>query len=465
MRDERIHIMSKKTTPAGAAWVLYWMEASLRCEDNLALRYALGQAHQKQLPLLVVYGLTVDQPNVSKFKFSFVADGLKSVAYYLAERDIPFLIRDRPPPEAALELSNRAALTVTDMGYTRLQLEWRRYFADRTPGPAIMVEDNICLPVSSAYPKSAVGARVLRPRISQAMEVFLSDDLPDPERQSIHVDLTFDSLDPEKLSQEYREVTHQPGRVKSLPGGEAESLSRLDSFIENQLDRYPEDRNNPVLDGSSGLSPYLHFGQISVREVARRALIHGGAGSEVFLEELLVRRELAINFTWYNPDYESPEVLPRWAVETLDNHASDRRPFIYEEAVMEAGQTGDPYWNACQLQMIHTGNMHGYMRMYWGKKVIEWSADWRQAWSLLMRWNDFYELDGEDPNGYAGVAWCFGMHDRPWANRDVFGSIRYMNDKGLKRKFDADAYVQKVNNLIAGIQMPENNRIARKKRV
>ena len=426
----------------------------MRIGDNLALDYARRAAARRGLPLLVVFGLTPGYPGAAARAYAFLLDGLRDAAARLADEGIPFIVRSAPPPEAALEFADRAALTVTDMGYTRIQRRWRRELAERIPGPAIMVEDNVSVPAAHLYPKAAVGARVLRPRIQAALEDFLNDGVEPEGGTPAGLEAPpapiFDPAD--AVLPDPADLAAEAGRaappVKGRRGGETAAEAALERFINGPIHRYDEDRNDPVLRGTSGLSPFLHFGQISVREAARRAKTVGGPGAEAFLEELLVRRELAVNFAWYHPNCDDPEVLPGWARESLDAHGSDPRPVLYEPAVMEAGETYDPYWNACQKEMVHTGTMAGYMRMYWGKKVIEWSADWRRAWALLVEWNDRYELDGRDPNGYAGVAWCFGMHDRPWKTRAVFGSIRYMNDKGLKRKFDADAYVRDVEERI-----------------
>ena len=170
-------------------------------------------------------------------------------------------------------------------------------------------------------------------------------------------------------------------------------------------------------------------------------------GREAFLEELIARRELAANFVYYNSKYDSIDCLPDWCTKTLGDHEGDPREYIYSLEEFEAAETHDPYWNAAQRQMVITGKMHGYMRMYWGKKILEWSPSPRVAYETALYLNDKYELDGRDPNGYTGVAWCFGKHDRPWKERPVFGKVRYMNDRGLRRKFDADLYVRKVEGL------------------
>ena len=443
MRQERVHILSRRPLPSKPDWVLYWMQASVRIVDNMALEYASREADERKLPLVVVFGLKEGSVGLGLRHASFFLDGLKSVAKSLKDMGIPFAVKDLPPHEAALNVADRAALTVMDMGYTRNQRFWRDEFVRRAPGPVIMVEDNVCVPVESAYEKSAVGARVIRPRVNRVREEYLSDriGLVETPKKPTHFDLEITDAN----------FGTNPTSNTILRGGGDEAEKVLNRFLEERLERYGEDKNDPSKKAASGLSPYIRFGHISVREIARRVLSVGGKGAEDFLEELLIRRELAVNYAWYFPEYDDPGTLPTWARENLDAHSTDRRPFIYAEEEMESGSTHDPYWNACQKEMVYTGCMHGYMRMYWGKKVIEWTQDWRAAWYLLMKWNDQYELDGRDPNGYAGVAWCFGMHDRPWTQRPVFGAVRYMNDKGLRRKFDIEAYVRDVTVRIAGV--------------
>jgi len=235
--------------------------------------------------------------------------------------------------------------------------------------------------------------------------------------------------------------------VSNFPGGQEEANRHLEIFLETKIDRFEKERNDPNCDCLSEMSPFLHFGQISPCLIARRVMESGSSGIEAYLEELIVRRELSMNFVFYNSRYDSFEALPPWAQKTLNEHRSDRREYVYSLSELEDGMTHDPYWNAAQREMVAKGKMHGYMRMYWGKKILEWSPDPETAISSANYLNDRYELDGRDPNGYSGILWCFGKHDRAWAERSVFGKARYMNSNGLKRKFDADAYVQKISSL------------------
>ena len=247
--------------------------------------------------------------------------------------------------------------------------------------------------------------------------------------------------------------------VKPSPfftGGYKRALKQMRTFLKKKLDRYDFLRNNPAEAYQSGLSPYLHFGQISPLQIALEAMKIDSPGRKAFLEELIVRRELSHNFVYYNRRYDQYDALPPWVLRTLNYHAKDRRESLYTRQQLEQAQTHDPYWNAAQTEMTLTGKMHGYMRMYWGKKIVEWTRRPEEAFQIALTLNNKYELDGRDPNGYAGVAWCFGKHDRPWGERPVFGKVRYMNAAGLKRKFNPDLYVQKIESLLTSDPTSKN---------
>ena len=227
-------------------------------------------------------------------------------------------------------------------------------------------------------------------------------------------------------------------------GGTAEAKRRFEQFLKHRLEGFAHNRNDPGGDGGSDMSPYLHFGQVSPVTLALLAIDHGGSGTPAFLEEVIVRRELAVNFVHYNDHYDSFASLPLWAQKTLSHHQADQREYGYLPDELERAATHDPYWNAAQQEMMKSGKMQGYMRMYWGKKILEWSKTPQGAYSVALYLNNKYEIDGRDPSGYAGVAWCFGKHDRPWGEREIFGMVRYMNAQGLGRKFSMDRYIEKV---------------------
>ncbi|MBN2199006.1 MAG: deoxyribodipyrimidine photo-lyase [Candidatus Aminicenantes bacterium] len=443
---DRVQLLSRGG-PRKGDYVLYWMQASPRIDSNHALEFAVRQANERRLPLLVFFGLTPRFPEAASRAYHFLLEGLRDVERGLRERRIGFVARRVEPDRGALALGRRAGLIVVDRSYTRLERAWRDRVADRAACPVIQVETNVVVPVEAVSEKEEYAAATLRPKLKRLLKDFLVPlDVTEVKKPFPQGD--FESLD---LSDPARVAAALPvdkrvGRSPLFTGGETEARKRLDRFIRRGLEGYDGGRNDPALEGTSRLSPYLHFGHISPLAVALRVRKAGGDGpaAEAFLEELVVRRELAVNFVLHNPRYDAYEGLPAWCRKTLARHRREKRPYLYTARELETGRTHDPYWNAAQKQMVRGGWMHGYMRMYWGKKILEWSRTPEEAFRTALRLNNRYELDGRDPNGFAGVAWCFGKHDRPWGERRVFGLVRYMNEAGLKRKFDADRYVKTV---------------------
>jgi deoxyribodipyrimidine photo-lyase len=332
-------------------------------------------------------------------------------------------------------------MVVTDRGYLRLQRKWRTELATHLDCPFIQVETDAIVPVEFASPKAEYAAATLRPKLGRVLLRFL---VPVEPRQPAvpPLPLEEDTIELNDLNAVLKNlaVDSTVGPVSAFQGGGSEAERRLQMFLDEQLDRYADLRNDPTMQVSSRLSPYLHFGQMSPLEIALRARDRGGRGADAFLEELIIRRELSLNFVHYNPAYDSLAGLPQWSRDTLAKHQSDARPYRYDLSTLEQGATHDPYWNAAQLEMVRTGSMHNYMRMYWGKKLLEWSPTPAEAFERALYLNNRWQLDGRDANSYAGVAWCFGMHDRPWRERSVFGKVRYMNAAGLERKFAIREY-------------------------
>lgn len=434
--------------PAPGDYVLYWMQASQRAEFNPALEYAAWTARQIRKPLLVFFGINESYPGANSRHFSFMLEGMAETYSALKERGITMVCWKDDPPKGALRLADRACVVVVDRGYLRHQVAWRRSLAALSPCPVIQVEGDAVVPVKTAYPREAYSAAPLRRRIQRYLSHFLrytpeittkvKDFTPDTE--------SLDLSDPSRLLR-HLGVPRLPPPVTSFVGGTSEAKAVLERFIEEKLDFYPSLSRHPELDFTSHLSPYLHFGQISPVYVAIRVRKTGSPGAEAFLEQLVVRRELSLNLVTYNPHYDSLLALPYWARETLERHLRDRRAYLYTLDELEDALTHDPFWNAAQKELVATGYMHNYMRMYWGKKILEWSPHPEEALHRILYLNDKYELDGRDPNGYAGALWCLGKHDRPFRERQVFGTVRYMSESGLKRKFDMDTYVKRAESL------------------
>jgi deoxyribodipyrimidine photo-lyase len=422
-------------------FVLYWMQATQRTDYNHALEYSILKANKLNRPLLVYFGIVEAYPEANERHYSFMLEGLKEVQAALEEKGIGMVIKRNSPEIGVSELAKSASLVVVDQGYTKTERGWTRAAAERIGCPLIQVESNVIVPVKAASPKEEYSAATFRPKIKKVLDKYLVPIVNRSlKKDSLKLDFSsFDIGDTEKAVSQLG-IDGSVKKVESFRGGAAQADRRLREFIKTKLDDYPESRNDPTKEGQSNLSPYLHFGQISPLYVALKVSETDSLGKDAYLEELIVRRELACNFVFYNSNYDSFGGLPEWAKKTLNEHQKDKREYVYSLDELENAETHDPYWNAAQKQMAVEGKMHGYMRMYWGKKILEWSETPEEAYKIALHLNNKYELDGRDPNGFAGVAWCFGKHDRPWKEREIFGKIRYMNANGLRRKFDADAY-------------------------
>jgi deoxyribodipyrimidine photo-lyase len=447
IQPERVQALNARPARPGR-FVLYWMQAAQRTEFNHALEFAAREANALGLPLVAYFGLTPRFPEANARHYAFLLEGLEEAAAALERRGIRLVVRPGPPDEGVVELGRRAALVVVDAGYLRVERAWRKAAAGLLECPLVQVETNAVVPVNAASPKEEYAAATLRPKIYRLLEKFLVP-LKTTRLKKDSLGLRFDSLAVENPAAVLATlpVDRSVAPVTSFKGGASRGRRLLRAFIARKLPGYAEGRNDPNRDAQSGLSPYLHFGQLSPLQAALEVKAAGGYGTEAFLEELIVRRELSLNFVSYNPDYDRYAGLPAWCRATLAEHRQDRREYAYSPEDWEAARTHDPYWNAAQREMVLTGRMHGYMRMYWGKKILQWSRSPQEALRTALRLNNKYELDGRDPNAFAGVAWCFGKHDRPWGRRPVFGSIRYMAASGLRRKFDADAYVRRIAGL------------------
>jgi deoxyribodipyrimidine photo-lyase len=426
-------------------FVLYWMQATQRAKYNHALEYSILMANKLNRPLLVYFGITESYPEANERHYWFMLEGLKEVQSELDNKGIKLVIMRISPEIGAIELAKSASMVVVDRGYTKTERKWTKNAAEKINCPLIQVESNLIVPVEVASQKEEYSAATLRPKINKVINRYLVPmDHNFPKNDSLKLD--FSSFEIQDISKAVSqlEIERNVKKSETFVGGTKEAKKLLQNFIKRKLDRYGEDKNDPNKQCVSNMSPYLHFGQISPLQIALMVLKTDSPGLDYYLEELVIRRELAVNFVFYNLHYDSFDGLHEWQKNTLSEHRNDHRDYIYNESELENARTHDPYWNAAQKEMRRTGKMHGYMRMYWGKKIIEWTRTPEQAYKTALYLNNKYELDGRSPNGFAGVAWCFGKHDRPWKERAIFGKIRYMNVKGLKRKFDADAYVKMI---------------------
>ena len=435
-------------------YVLYWMQQSQRALGNHALEYAVELANKLGRPLVVGFGLMDDYPEANLRHYVFMLEGLRETALALAKRGIGFVLRNGSPARVALELAQRACLVVCDRGYLRQQRAWRRQVAAEAKCRVVEVESDVIVPVEITSQKAEFSARTLRLKIQSQLADYLQELVPvdvQHHADGLKVPPSLELCDPEALARSLK-LDHSVMPVtRFFRGGTNAAEQLFQAFLGEGLRSYTAHRNQPQTNDVSHMSMYLHFGQISPSWLALEARKHAAeAGDDVatFIEELLVRRELAINFVHFNQHYDRYENLPEWARRTLDDHRRDKRPHLYSREQLEAAETHDLYWNAAMREMRDTGYMHNYMRMYWGKKILEWTATPEEAFATALAINNRYFLDGCDANSFANIAWIFGQHDRPWTERPVFGKVRYMNARGLERKCDIAAYVAKVEELV-----------------
>ncbi|MBV9065377.1 MAG: deoxyribodipyrimidine photo-lyase [Methylobacteriaceae bacterium] len=445
---------------AQGSYILYWMQQSQRESFNPALEAAIASANRLSLPVLVCFGLSDGYPEANARHYSFMLEGLRDVEAALRQRGVAFVIRLGSPDDVAIEFATRAAIVVCDRGYLRLQRQWRAKLAAAARCRVLQVEGDVVVPVEQASRRREVGARTLRPKIMRVRDGFLqplrrTSVKHKSNAKSLALPASLDVSDPSALLTKLR-IDRSVRPVARFRGGYSEAKRHLDAFVGGPLQDYASRRNEPAAMQVSFLSAYLHFGQISPVEIALAARETSASQSDksAYLEELIVRRELAMNFVEHTPDYDSYSCLPEWARTTLAQHSKDKRPHIYTEDGLTAAKTHDPYWNAAMSEMRETGYMHNHMRMYWGKKILEWSKTPEQAYVTAIALNNRFFLCGRDANSFANIAWCFGLHDRPWPERPIFGKVRSMTASGLERKMDVNAYLERVDSLVAAEGVP-----------
>jgi deoxyribodipyrimidine photo-lyase len=415
------------------------MSRDQRVADNWALLHAQDLARGR--PLGVVFTLAGGFLGATARAYDFMFRGLREMEQGLHDRGIPLFLLTGDPVDTLPRWvrSVGAGAVVTDFSPLRIHRRWKDAVASAISVPLVEVDAHNVVPSWVASPKAEYGAYTIRPKLNRLLPGFLTD-FPDMGR---HATPWMGSVEPVNWSGVWAFVNPDPGvpPVEAVVPGEKAASAALGGFLERS-DGYATGRNDPNASDVSGLSPYFHFGHLSPQRAAWAA--HRKGGLEAFLEELIVRRELSDNFCLYTADYDAVSAFPAWSRATLEAHRRDRRDFLYTREDFEAARTHDPLWNAAQTEMVARGKMHGYLRMYWAKKILEWSPSPEDALATVLALNDRYELDGRDPNGYAGAAWAVGgVHDRPWAERPVFGMVRYMNDRGCARKFDVDAYIRR----------------------
>ncbi|KAL6069158.1 Deoxyribodipyrimidine photo-lyase [Balamuthia mandrillaris] len=472
-------IKEAKGATARATGVVYWMSRDQRVHDNWALLHAKELADALNVPMGVLFCMVPGFKGAGLRQFSFMVKGLQEVEQTLQAINVPFCILTGQPKERIPEFLQSYAVShlVYDFSPMNIGRQWKMevasagYLQDSDVQVTEVDAHNI-VPVWVTSDKQEYAARTIRPKIHARIGEFLHEF---PSLNEVFGGSSSSKSDVKEEIKQEKSTTPKGAskwpkpwptvdwnnvwefvrsntdasvaEVSWITPGESAARQALDHFVNTKLKDYKTNRNDPTLDAQSHLSPYLHFGQLSAQRCILDSKKHQSAsrgGYEAFFEELVVRRELADNYCFYNANYDSFEGFPSWAKESLTKHAKDRREYLYSYEELDKGQTHDPLWNAAQREMVSQGKMHGFMRMYWAKKILEWTEAPQMALEYAIKLNDRYELDGRDPNGYVGCAWSIGgLHDQGWAERPIFGKVRYMNLKGCQRKFNVEAYVRK----------------------
>ncbi|MFZ6022763.1 MAG: deoxyribodipyrimidine photo-lyase [Patescibacteria group bacterium] len=415
----------KETSPrAASGTVVYWMSRDQRVKDNWALFHAQQLALSYKIPLHVVFVQQKEFLQAQERIFEYMKNGLALAAQELFDLNITFEILDGLPHN---ELPNyldkvKATALITDFSPLKIKSDWLKKLAPRVNCSIYVVDAHNIVPPWIASQKQEYAARTFRPKITSYLNEYLSE-LP--------------------------KVVHHPFGQAKKSNLSTTNVSALHTDylqdVEQTLSNY-ENRNNPLAHATSKLSRAIHFGHVSSLRLALfTQSLPQSTARDSFFEQLVVRRELAENYCYYNENYDNPEGFPLWAQQTLRVHSIDKRPYIYTTDQFEQATTHEPFWNAIQKELVKNGYLNGYLRMYWAKKILEWTPNPMVAQGIAIYLNDKYQFDGRDPNGYTGIAWAIGgVHDRPWFTREIFGTIRYMNESGARRKFDVDEYIKQI---------------------
>jgi deoxyribodipyrimidine photo-lyase len=441
--------------PVRGRCVVYWMQRAQRGRDNHALDVAVNVANALGLPCVAYFAVVKNFPHANLRHYAFMSEGLPDVEEDCAERDVGFVMRRAPDESPERFFADvGAAMVVSDENPLREPERWRVRLAERLRIPFWTVGADVIVPPKLLH-KAQFSAGVIRPRLMRMLPEFLqpyenarAETAWKKPRGLLVEDVRAD------LTRGWRDFDRSVKPVEEWRGGRKAATRRMELFVAKMLEGYERDRSRPELDGTSKLSPYLHFGHIgpltialAVKAAAKKNA-HLKTTQDSFLDELIVWRELSVNFVRYQPEYDSIACADNWARLTIAKHDEDEREVLYTLKQMEEARTGDELWNAAQLQMVHYGWMHNYLRMYWAKKILEWTRDTATGMKRAIYLNDRYFLDGRDPNGYAGIAWAIlGKFDRAWGERPVFGKRRYMSGQSMSRKFDAKRYIEQMRSL------------------
>ncbi len=445
INEKRIRLLQKGNETNGP--IIYWMSRDQRVHDNWALLFAQKLTKDNKRSLVVLFNLVPDFLEATIRQYDFMLRGLQEIDAELKNYNIPFYLTIGKPEEEIPNLLKKlgASILVSDFDPLKIKRIWKRDVAKQITIPFYEVDAHNIVPCLYVSNKLEFAAYTIRPKIHKALIEFM-DEFSSLKKMN-KSEISSEIIDWSKIQKSLK-INFDVKEVDWIKPGESEAQKTFNHFLKKKFENYHELRNDPTKDYQSNLSPYLHFGQISAQRIAHDTEKFKGnpESKKVFLEELIVRRELSDNFCYFNKNYDSFDGFHDWAKTSLNEHRKDEREFVYTLKQFESANTHEDLWNAAQKELISTGKMHGYMRMYWAKKILEWTKSPEEALKIAIYLNDKYELDGRDPNGYTGVAWSIGgIHDRAWFERPVYGKIRYMNRNGAASKFDVKAYVNKFS--------------------
>jgi deoxyribodipyrimidine photo-lyase len=448
--NPRVRVRRPGVLKKSGKCVVYWMQRAKRGNGNAALNTAIQIANELNLPVVVFFSVIPSYPNANLRHYYFMGQAFPEIAEDLKERGIGFILRRHPDNSLERFLEEvDAAVLIGDENPCREPERWRQVLAKRLKIPFWTVDADVVVP-SSLFSKHFYLLHHFRPKLYAELPKYLEEESePTPQKEwKLKAE---GYLLGEDITRGFNKLDRSVLPVDTFVGGPHAARKKLRDFIAGGLKDYSTHRNHPELDGTSQLSPYLHFGHIGPGTIVleiEKAVKKGRVSAQAkdsFLNELVGWRELSVNFVRFTPNYDSWECAEPWAKGSLLSHANDRRQWIYSLEQLEKAQTHDELWNAGQMQMVQTGWMHNYLRMYWAKKILEWTPNPATAFEYAVILNDKYELDGRDPNGYAGIAWSIvGTHDRPWFERPIFGTVRYMSSASTSKKFNSDRYIRKV---------------------
>jgi deoxyribodipyrimidine photo-lyase len=433
-----------------ARCVVYWMQRAMRIHENPALDVAIDAANLLGLPIVVFFSVIPNYPNANLRHYHFLQQGLRDVEEDAKERGVGFILRRHPDNSLEKFLEEvEAAILVGDENPCREPERWRKVLARRLKIPYWTVDADVVVP-STVFGRDYFLLQHMRRHLKEALPHFLvAPHSPKPQHAWRKPKRLATSSLKDDITAGFKDLDRTIKPVDTFTGGTHAALKHLKDFVSHGLRDYLDKRNQPELKGTSRLSPYLHFGNIGPITIAlavENALAKGQIAQgqrDRYLDQVIAWRELSVLFVKYNDNYDNWECAEPWARKTLVEHAGDHRPFRYTFDQLERAETHDDLWNAAQREMTETGWMHNYMRMYWAKMIFEWAPDPARAYEWAVILNDRYELDGRDPNGYAGIAWAIvGKHDRPWFNRPIFGLVRPMSGASISKKFNAHAYIE-----------------------